>query len=255
MTLMKEPVYYFEVTAENCRVDAFINGFPFYELQAKYKTYFACPMNIGLIEGENEIEVVVAPALGDVVGGDGVKPPEAKIELKLYENKTVSGPEHGEVLESQTVSSFMAVKVPFENQTAIDFSAFFDSLEPVEDEKELLDFVRKLTSKGWAGDVGFFQQAFDFKLEQYAKAYYENPNAYKTMAMDFLTRQVLGNLPEDYLEQVALTVLKPYNDKKIWHAMLPDGEEILFSQPDEDGNMGFVRVYLGKIQGQIMVIR
>lgn len=252
---MKEPVIYFEVTAENCNVNARINGFPFYELKAKYKTYFACPMNIGLIKGDNNIEVLITPALDDIVSGEGLKPPKAKLELKVYENKTVSGPEFGEVLKSQTVNSYLAVSVPFENQTDIDFSDFFDSLEPIDDEVELLNFLRQVTSRASEQDVGFFRRAFNFKLNQYAYAYYEDAIFYNSMAIEFLNQKVLQNLPSDYLDQVSLIVFKPYLNKKIWHAMLPNGKEVLFSKPDEDDNIAFIRLYLGKINGEITVIR
>ncbi|MFN2422875.1 MAG: hypothetical protein ABR572_03790, partial [Cryomorphaceae bacterium] len=147
---MKEPVYYLEVTAENCNVNARINGFPFYELNAKYKTYFASPMNIGLIDGTNALEVDILPAIGELAKGTDMPKPEAKIEVKLYENKTVSGPELGEVLQSQTVDSFLTAEVPFENESDIDFSAFFDSLEPIEDENELREYFKKFISKAWA---------------------------------------------------------------------------------------------------------
>lgn len=253
--IMKEPVYYLEVTAENCIVNARINGFPFYELNAKYKTYFACPMNIGLVEGTNALEVDILPAIGELAEGNDVPEPEAKIEVKLYENKTVSGPELGEVLRAQTVKSFLTAEVPFENESDIDFSAFFDSLEPIEDENELREYVKKFVSKAWASDVGFFQQAFDFKFKQYAEAYYERPEDYKRMGMGFLTDFVLAQLPDDYAERSALTVFRPFNDRKIWHAMLPDGEEVLYTKPDADDNVSFVRIYLGKIGGQITVIR
>ncbi len=253
MPSYNKPVYYFEVTAENCNVFGAINGFPFYKLNAEHACYFASPMNIGLVKGINKVQVTIAP----VINGTpkiNVKP-VCKIALKIYEYGSISGPENGEKLQEVDVNSFGEFAYEFTNNSKIDFSSFFEGISKIEDTAKLKEYVSQLVKEVRKGDFYYFKKEFDYKLEQYAIAYYNDPAEYRDNAMIFFRDNIIGHLPDDYIPVDEMVTYTPFNDKKIWYVALTNGEDLFYSKPDEEESVNFVPVYIACHKGQYKIIR
>jgi hypothetical protein len=255
---MKQIVYYLEVTAENCIVTAEINGLPFYNLNAKFKSYFASPLNIGLIRNSNKITINLLPIIGENIALDPNKSCKVEIKLKEYENGDISGPDTGKVLHQQSLSTFATIPIVFNNESSIDFSTFFDSLIAVnseEDEKELKDFTNYIVQSALVKNVNVLKKEFSFKLTQYGKAYYIDEAQYQAYGYDFLENYILKYLPEDYNLQISTIIYKDYCDKKIWHCFLWNKEELLYTAEDEEENVHFIPVYIAKMNGKFQIVR
>jgi hypothetical protein len=253
---MIEVVYYLEVTAENCIIKGEINGFPFYDLNAKYRTYFAAPMNIGLISKENTVVVNILPADSqEITQGKVNLEVKADVKIKTYNNGEISAPELGTVILEQNFSAPGSYPLKFENKSEISFDTFFRSIEKIEDQELVQQFARSIVDMVKSKNIDALEKEFSWKIEQYAHAYYTDPDQYKQFAIDFLLTGILENLPKDYEEQSRVLLLLPYCDKKIWYCYLPNKEDLIYSEEDEDGNVNFIPVYISKMNGKFMIVR
>ncbi len=251
---MNNPVYYLETTSQNCIVKAEINGFPFYALNAQFKSYFASPMNIGLVKGNNKITVNIIPVLENLT-----YPVQQQIsvemKLKVYENGDISSPENGKVLKEETITHYGTFQYMVNNQSQIDFSDFFNSIEAVEDTAGLKKYTELIVQSIKEKNMTFLKEEFAFKLRQYAQAFYIDSNIYLNYGFDFLENYILKYPPQNYVLDNSMIIYHPYWDKKIWYCSLSNGEELIYSGEDEDGNQHFIPVYISKIDGRFKIIR
>jgi len=253
---MSNPIYYLEAVAENCIVEAEINGYPFYKLNARFKSFFGSPLNIGLIKGSNRITVNIRPAIEDLVGAAEPKI-EVEIKLKQYEKGGVTAPELGKVLHEQTITGFGSFPLSLQNESKIDFTSFFNAIEKVEDEAEdeLKTFAERIVQSVKQKDLAFLREAFTFKLQQYALAYSEDPGSSIDQALRFLKENILDNPPEDYIPDGRMIVYRPYCDKKIWYCHLANMQDLIYSAYDDAEEQHFIPIYISKINGEFKIVR
>jgi hypothetical protein len=175
--------------------------------------------------------------------------------LKVYENGVVSATEIGTILMKDTINHFGTFQYLFQNQSQIDFSDFFNSIEAIEDTAGLKKYTELIVQSIKEKNMTFLKEEFDFKLRQYAQAFYIDSNTYLNYGFDFLENYILKYPPKNYVPDNSMILYQPYCDKKIWYCSLANGEEIIYSGEDEDGNQHFIPVYISKINGRFKIVK
>ena len=95
---MDQPIYVLDLFVFGCSLEAKLNGFPVFRLDAPIELNFAPPINHALVEGTNSLMLVANPPISvdaPVPSLDGVVITGA---LKLYNKGDIVAPETGEII-------------------------------------------------------------------------------------------------------------------------------------------------------------
>ncbi len=254
MSQSGKPIYTIDITAENCEVNALLNGFPVYNLMAKYKTNFAKPVNSVLIEKRNSLSITLTP-LVDLHNLNNIeldKKPVISGSVKIYQQGQISAPENGKKILNIDQTD-LAGQYYFDNEMLSFRNTFLESPK-IEDKTSLLNYAEKLLNLLKSQDAEALLHEFRPKLVEMAKAYYKDTDEVLTGFTEFMTNDFFESQPiTKFLREDIF--LKPWCDKRIWEISVLPNDNLFSTEPDEDDNEYTIRIFVGLVEGKLKVVR
>ncbi|NPU84441.1 MAG: hypothetical protein HPY65_08115 [Syntrophaceae bacterium] len=223
-----------------------INGFTVSEFKGGPVTGTAA-VNIWLTGG-NEIKAVL--------GKKDLKAP-ANFSVgvsELFMGDITSTGDRGKLLNMELTDadlsggSLKAVSRTF--QSDLDFSSHLLSAKPSRfREKEVLEYAVRFYGLFRKKDAGSILQAMAVKVEDYARAYGRPPAEMKEGLASMLKEDIF----KSRLAVIDRRKLKASKVNNLWH--IYDGSEELIRSKSTDGSTSELPVFIGDIDGKLMVVR
>ncbi|HOW83532.1 MAG TPA: hypothetical protein PK573_13295 [Spirochaetota bacterium] len=241
-----KPVFYQLIyNADNVAGTVSINGFTIAELDGQSGSGSAS-LNVWLT-GENEISA-------DVKKSDGEQPCSFSVGLsKMSAGDIVDTMGKGNVFSiEKTDTDFKAGKtitVSKKFKSALDFSSSLAKTQAA-DEKEILAYAVKIHGLFSRKDADAIVKEFSIKLGDYDTAFSSSGSAGEFKSM--LTDEILKGKVEK-LDTVKLKLIKEGPSGCIWRVVQGTNELIRIVLPD--GGIMEMPVYIGKINGEMKVVR
>ncbi len=231
--------------ADNVAGTVSINGFTIAEMDGQSGSGSAS-LNVWLT-GENEIRA-------DVKKSDVSLPCSFSVGLsKMSAGDIVDTMGKGNVFSiDKTDTDFKAgktVTVTKKFKSALDFSSSLAKTQAA-DEKEILAYAVKIHGLFSRKDADAIVKEFSIKLGDYDTAFSSSGSAGEFKSM--LTDEILKGKVEK-LDTAKLKLIKEGPSGGVWHVFQGTNELIRISLPD--GGMMQMPVYIGKINGEMKVVR
>lgn len=252
--------YYLAITASNLSVTVEVNSFPVYSHEM-----FPAPLEQSIainqyLRLENTLFVTLSP----------ITPNEEKIDLsdysfsitiKAYNRGEMVGPDTGETIYKANLDDVAGDGLPrfpmtfeetFTNE-GFDFSETIQKLKPVSQE-EALDFSKQLYAMFENQDAeGFFSVSEPY-LVDYCQAYNHPVPQFRQMMLQML-KDTLAESPVRPQKPEEIQVV-PSQNGLIWIPKRSDQPlPLLVTKEDEDGAFTQYPVMIGKIGGEMYIVR
>lgn len=259
--IMNEPrkYYYLDIDMHHCSVIGEVNGFPCYKYNAKFPGNYAYPINAFLTRN-NKIKLYIFRIEGDESTADEFK---EKVTLegsvKLHYEGGVSAPETGDIIaqfdkSAITSESFpMVLELNFNNED-YDFSKTMYQIKQLTDENEIRNYALHLYDLLINKDYASFMNELEYKISEYQEAFYDSITEIQNETNDFL-RTLAGSLKIPENIDASIFELTPVCDGRIMKIDLKGKDYLFETEPDDDDAFYFLRIYVGKVDGELKVIR
>ena len=259
MSKKEEPIFTLDFTMGTCYVRAFVNGFPVFDYNAHSKANYSVPINTALVSGTNKLRVEILPPL--MPPGKMSLVADIKINggVKVYENFETTGPDAGDLLLAISEKDLDLTAIPIILEKEFEtygpnFRQLFYMTKPFEDDEALKDYGIKLRDLVKAGDTENLLKEFEYKANDFAKAFYDEPDDYFEqfrvfMNYVFLKKNPITGFPREQI------VLKSWCEKRIWEIGLMPDEELLRTEPDEEEEIIAIKIFVAKLKDGLKVVR
>jgi hypothetical protein len=279
---MIETFYVIECRANGVDVEFHLNGIPIVIRGPKYGQAQGCPVNHNIIDGVNEISMVVRPGPvpsqadtgpgGKKWKGKATSLESAHIRLSKYPHgSVVGGPEGVELVridwpvkdEKVNRDDFQEGEFPFRMSAKIELGQVngpwqWQSAPRLSLEKEraaVTELLTRLHTSLNARDPEPFLEASALRLVELGKAYGKSPRNYAE-AVRKITREDTAD------EKWGLEPLKPEEfdlrtvaDGRMIECIAKDWRPILREKPAKDGSLSHYHMTVARIAGELRIVR
>ena len=254
--------YYIALTASNLTVSVEVNSFPVYPQEI-----FPTPVERSIainqfLQLDNVLRITVAP-LEPVEGIPDMSEYDLNLKVKSYEKGEMVGPDTGNIVYTANLSELLteledlpSFPITFEQNfknERFDFSDTINRLKPVT-EAEAAEFSNTLIGLLENKDVEGFFELSDLSTLSYCVAFNEDFDQFRAMMVDGIKAD-LEESPIRPVEEDGIQLISS-SDSRIWVPKRTDQAlPLLVTQEDETGSFTEFPVMIGKIDGQMQVIR
>lgn len=249
---MPVKIYHLEVEAVNCEVNGIINGLPCYNARGiDAPVTISKPINSVLIGKNNQIQLVATPK--ELTSFVDPEPYTIKARIKLYDDGDVTGPENGKLLKEEVYTNTPVNLLSFDNEY-FNFSNRL-LLAPRITKEEVLQYAEKLQAilrqQSPAPVIAEFQE----KLKDYAFVYGDTVDTMYDGFREYLSNRYFPNKPRLDFSRHDI-IAEPYCGERLWQISVGlDREEFLYAGPDPDDMIYTTKVFVGRVNDQLMVVR
>lgn len=247
--------YYLELTAINCIVRAKLNGVPAYNLNAKYETYFAKPINELLIGEKNSLDIELSPIIETKDINESIELPTyyAKGSIKLYREGEVSSPEEGEMVirieqVNKLISNFHFNNIKF------DFQEIMLETKVVNSEEQVRNYAFELLNLLQNHDTAALYKAFEPKFKDHQIAYYKDEIKLGEDFEQYMSSNFYPNLSSILIPKEQLR-LKPHCNKRIWEVQIAPDDPLFHTEENEEGDIFSIKIFIGLVNEQLKIVR
>jgi len=242
----KNKIYQVMWQGENISGQLMINGFTISQFQGGAVTGSAA-LNIWLT-GSNEIKSTI-----------NKKDPTASASFSLGVSELVMGDvastsDRGNLINIELINADLSSQAPKniseKFNSTMDFSRHLLSVKPPQfKEQEVLDYAIKLYGLFQEKDAKSILQEMLVKTEDYAQAYYQ-PVANVVKAFSSLLKE---DILQNKLVKIDPKKLRAERVNNLWH-IYEEKKELIRSK-SSDGSTSELPIFIGDINGKLMVVR
>lgn len=246
-----EFIYHLEIEARYCSVLGLVNKFPIYELNGENPTSFSKPINSVLIGHENNVELVITPSdpFHPVRGDFGISG-----AIKKYGKEDFTGPDQGEIIHNFKYEKMPLASFSFNNDV-FNFSKLLNKSDKIENKELIVDYALKLRDLISGRKTTDLLNEFKLKLDDFAICYHISPSDLYDQFVFYLNERVFPNHPRVSFSREELNIVA-WCDNRIFEIGVGlEKEELLLTEPNEEGLEYATRVFVGLVNGIPKVVR
>jgi hypothetical protein len=246
-------IYHLECEPDGCEVSAIINGLPFYEANGtNAPVIISKPINSVLIGIDNEVKLLIKPpfSTNEV---KSLEPYSVKVKIKLYDSDDITGPEKGVVLVENKFNDTPIGTLKFNNEIYNFSNRLVNS--PKIKKEEVLQYALLLKEILESKNIELVVKEFLEKLKDYAFVYGDSQESMITGFKEYIKNYYFNKSPRlDFTKDDI--VLDAWCEDRVWQVSVGlDREELILSKPDEEGMEYATKIFVGKIDNTLKIIR
>jgi hypothetical protein len=255
------PIYHLEITVGGCALLALLNGFPVVSRVGEDVAIEAPPVNPFLVGQGNTLVMEVSASPGSSADSADLSGVTLVVKVKAYEPGDIVAPESGEA-----IAAYDLAEAPPESRTGLPLTATltFETEGPsfrplllegpvLESADAVRDYALRLRDLVRAKSVRELQAEFAPKLRDYVTAYSLGDVDAAGAFAEFLTAEFIPAGPVLDFDRSDLGI-KLWCGGRIAEVTLGEGE-LLAARADSEGSRYTLPVYVGRVDGQLRVVR